>query len=131
MGTSQSERPIEPLGVAWGNENIRAANWLGSFRPCLVAYQNGCHQSMARSSRDKFTPPDSLGKPVPFEHRHERYMNVAEVMVTLASASFCAEFPAQPLQSRVCVFAYSLGPLRALQRRIHGIDDLLLRTVPV
>lgn len=54
MGTSQSERPIEPLGVAWGNENshIRAANWLGSFRPCLVACQNGCHQSMARSSRD-------------------------------------------------------------------------------
>ena len=34
-----------------------------------------------------FTPPDSLGKPVSFEHRHERYMNVAEVMVTLASAS--------------------------------------------
>jgi hypothetical protein len=25
-----------------------------------------------------FTPPDSHGKPVPFEHRHERYMNLAE-----------------------------------------------------
>ena len=34
-----------------------------------------------------FTPPDSHGNPVPFEHRHERYLNVAEVMVTLASAS--------------------------------------------
>ena len=34
-----------------------------------------------------FTPPDSHGNPVPFEHRHERYTGVAEVMVTLASAS--------------------------------------------
>src|SRR5207248_9443405 len=34
-----------------------------------------------------FTPPDSAGKPVPFEHRHERYLKVAEVMMTLASAS--------------------------------------------
>jgi hypothetical protein len=54
MVQGQSERPIEPLGVAWGDENshIRAANWLGSFRPRLVACQNGCVKSMARSSRD-------------------------------------------------------------------------------
>src|SRR5205823_12029222 len=34
-----------------------------------------------------FTPPDSEGKPIPFEHRHERYMNIAEVLMTVASAS--------------------------------------------
>jgi len=34
-----------------------------------------------------FTPPDSAGKPVPFEHRHERYLKIAEIMMTLASAS--------------------------------------------
>jgi hypothetical protein len=36
-----------------------------------------------------FTPPDSHGTFVPLEHRHKRYISVAEVMVTLAAASFC------------------------------------------
>src|SRR5215471_12505875 len=80
-----------------------------------------------------FTPPDSHGKPVPFEHRHERYMNVAEVMVTLASASLVF-VPSSRLNlfSHACAFALVLlGSLRTLQRRIHGIVDLFLRTVPV
>jgi hypothetical protein len=34
-----------------------------------------------------FTPTDSRGNLVPFEPRHERYMKVAEVVTTLASAS--------------------------------------------
>ena len=34
-----------------------------------------------------FTPPDPDGHPVPFEHRHAIYMKVAEIMMTLASAS--------------------------------------------
>jgi hypothetical protein len=34
-----------------------------------------------------FTPTDSHGNLVPFEPRHERYMKVAEVVTTLASAS--------------------------------------------
>jgi hypothetical protein len=56
-----------------------------------------------------FTPPDSLGKPVPFEHRHERYINVAEVMVTLASASLVF-VPSSRLSfySHACAFALIL-----------------------
>ncbi len=56
-----------------------------------------------------FTPPDSHGKPVPFEHRHERYMNVAEVMVTLASASLVF-VPSSRLSfySHACAFALIL-----------------------
>ena len=56
-----------------------------------------------------FTPPDSLGKPVPFEHRHERYMNVAEVMLTLASASLVF-VPSSRLSfySHACAFALIL-----------------------
>ena len=34
-----------------------------------------------------FTPPDTRGKPVPFDSRHERYMKVAEVVTTITSAS--------------------------------------------
>jgi len=56
-----------------------------------------------------FTPPDSLGKPVPFEHRHERYVNVAEVMVTLASASLVfVPSSRRSLYSHACVFALIL-----------------------
>jgi hypothetical protein len=56
-----------------------------------------------------FTPPDSLGKPVPFEHRHERYMNVAEVMVTLASASLVFVPSSRlSLYSHACAFALIL-----------------------
>ena len=56
-----------------------------------------------------FTPPDSHGKPVPFEHRHERYMNVTEVMVTLASASLVF-VPSSRLSfySHACAFALIL-----------------------
>jgi len=56
-----------------------------------------------------FTPPDSLGKPVPFEHRHERYMNVAEVMLTLASASLVFVPSSRlSLYSHACAFALVL-----------------------
>jgi hypothetical protein len=56
-----------------------------------------------------FTPPDSHGKPVPFEHRHERYMNVAEVMVTLASASLViVPSSGLSLYSHACGFALVL-----------------------
>jgi hypothetical protein len=56
-----------------------------------------------------FTPPDSHGKPVPFEHRHERYMNVAEVMVTLASASLVFVPSSRlSLYSNACAFALIL-----------------------
>ena len=56
-----------------------------------------------------FTPPDSQGKPVPFEHRHERYINVAEVMVTLASASLVF-LPSSrlTLYTHACAFALIL-----------------------
>ena len=56
-----------------------------------------------------FTPPDSHGKPVPFEHRHERYINVAEVMVTLASASLVFVPSSRlTLYSHACAFALIL-----------------------
>src|SRR5215831_17444582 len=56
-----------------------------------------------------FTPPDSQGKPIPFEHRHERYMNVAEVMLTLASASLVFVPSSRlSLYSHTCAFALIL-----------------------
>ncbi|HWX92407.1 MAG TPA: hypothetical protein VNY29_07220 [Terriglobales bacterium] len=56
-----------------------------------------------------FTPPDSHGNPVPFEHRHQRYMNVAEVMVTLASASLVFVPSSRlSLYRQACVFALIL-----------------------
>src|SRR2546429_5280580 len=56
-----------------------------------------------------FTPRDSHGNPVPFEHRHERYLNVAEVMVTLASASLVF-IPSSRLSvyKNACAFALIL-----------------------
>src|SRR5215831_18866476 len=56
-----------------------------------------------------FTPPDSQGKPQPFEHRHERYMSVAEVMLTLASASLVFVPSSRlSLYSHACAFALIL-----------------------
>ena len=56
-----------------------------------------------------FTPPDSQGKPQPFEHRHERYMGVAEVMLTLASASLVFVPSSRlSLYSHACAFALIL-----------------------
>jgi hypothetical protein len=40
-----------------------------------------------KSAAMTFTPDDGKGGIVPFEPRHERYMKVAEVVTTLASAS--------------------------------------------
>jgi hypothetical protein len=51
-----------------------------------------------------FTPPDSDGKPVPFEHRHQQSMNVVEVPCIFG---FCAEFPLS-LYSQARAFALIL-----------------------
>jgi hypothetical protein len=83
-----------------------------------------------------FTPPDSQGKPIPFEHRHERYMNVAEVMLTLASASLVFVPSSRlSLYSHACAFAlillglcvlYSVGFMALLsyfyERFLYGVQ---------
>src|ERR1700730_16897955 len=56
-----------------------------------------------------FTPPDSHGQPVPFEHPLELYMNVGEGIVTLPSASLVF-LPSSRLSfySHACAFALIL-----------------------
>jgi hypothetical protein len=56
-----------------------------------------------------FTPNDGRGVVVPFEPRHERYMKIAEVVTTLASASLVF-LPASRLgvYTHSCAFALVL-----------------------